>query len=273
MDLVHNLYLGFSVALLPTNIMYCFLGAFLGTVIGVLPGIGPLATIAMLLPLTTGLSPTSSLIMLAGIYYGAQYGGSTTAILINLPGEASSAVTVIDGYQMARRGRAGPALAAAALGSFFAGSVGPLVLAAFAAPLIEVALRFGAAEYVSLMVLGLIGAIVLASGSVLKAIGMILIGLLLGTEKKTAKLQPQVAMDELEDIETRRSRAGLDVAARAAGEVQDVKLLVRDHVGRCVAFGEPLRAALQSEIGRRALDVRALRARPRSGRTNWKFRR
>ncbi len=135
-----------------------------------LPGIGPVATIAMLLPATYALPPVSALIMLAGIYYGAQYGGSTTAILVNLPGESSSVVTVIDGYQMARQGRAGPALAAAGIGSFFAGCVGTLILAAFAAPLTEVAFKFGPAEYFSLMVLGLIGAVVLASGSLIKAI-------------------------------------------------------------------------------------------------------
>ena len=157
-----------------------FVGCLLGTLIGVLPGIGPVATIAMLLPATYALPPVSALIMLAGIYYGAQYGGSTTAILVNLPGESSSVVTVIDGYQMARQGRAGPALAAAGLGSFFAGCVGTLILAAFAPPLTELAFKFGPAEYFSLMVLGLIGAVVLASGSLLKAIGMIVLGLLLG---------------------------------------------------------------------------------------------
>ena len=180
MDLFTNLSLGFGVAFTPINLMYAFVGCLLGTLIGVLPGIGPLATIAMLLPATYALPPVSALIMLAGIYYGAQYGGSTTAILVNLPGEASSVVTVIDGHQMARQGRAGPALAAAGLGSFFAGCVGTLVLAAFAVPLTEVAFKFGPAEYFSLMILGLIGAVVLASGSLLKAIAMIVLGLLLG---------------------------------------------------------------------------------------------
>jgi TctA family transporter len=180
MDLFTNLSLGFSVAFTPVNLMYAFVGCLLGTLIGVLPGIGPLATIAMLLPATYALPPVSALIMLAGIYYGAQYGGSTTAVLVNLPGESSSVVTVIDGYQMARNGRAGPALAAAGMGSFFAGCVGTLVLAAFAVPLTEVAFLFGPAEYFSLMILGLIGAVVLASGSLLKAFGMILLGLLLG---------------------------------------------------------------------------------------------
>ena len=180
MELFDNLAMGFGVAFTLTNLMYAFIGCLLGTLIGVLPGIGPLATIAMLLPATYALPPVAALIMLAGIYYGAQYGGSSTAILVNLPGESSSVVTVIDGYQMARKGRAGPALTAAGLGSFFAGCVGTLILAAFAAPLTEVAFKFGPAEYFSLMVLGLIGAVVLASGSLLKAISMIILGLLLG---------------------------------------------------------------------------------------------
>jgi putative tricarboxylic transport membrane protein len=179
-DLFNHLALGFGVAFTFQNLIYAFIGCLLGTLIGVLPGIGPVATIAMLLPATYALPPVAALIMLAGIYYGAQYGGSTTAILVNLPGESSSVVTVIDGYQMARNGRAGPALAAAGLGSFFAGCVGTLVLAAFAVPLTEVAFLFGPAEYFSLMILGLIGAVVLASGSLLKAIAMIVLGLLLG---------------------------------------------------------------------------------------------
>jgi putative tricarboxylic transport membrane protein len=180
MDFIGNLALGFSVAVTPINLLYCFIGCLLGTLIGVLPGIGPVATIAMLLPATYALPPVSALIMLAGIYYGAQYGGSTTAILVNLPGESSSVVTCIDGYQMARQGRAGPALAAAGLGSFFAGCVGTLILAAFAPPLTELAFQFGPAEYFSLMVLGLIGAVVLASGSLVKAVAMIVLGLLMG---------------------------------------------------------------------------------------------
>ena len=180
MDLFTNLAIGFGAAFTLQNLIYCFIGCLLGTLIGVLPGIGPVATIAMLLPATYALPPLAALIMLAGIYYGAQYGGSTTAILVNLPGESSSVVTTIDGYAMARQGRAGPALAAAGLGSFFAGCVGTLILAAFAAPLTEVAFKFGPAEYFSLMVLGLIGAVVLASGSLIKAIGMIVLGLLMG---------------------------------------------------------------------------------------------
>jgi TctA family transporter len=180
MDLLAHLATGFSVAATPLNLLYALVGCLLGTLIGVLPGIGPVATIAMLLPATYALPPVSALIMLAGIYYGAQYGGSTTAILVNLPGESSSVVTTIDGYQMARQGRAGPALAAAGLGSFFAGCVGTLLLAAFASPLTEMAFAFGPAEYCALMVLGLVGAVVLASGSLLKAIAMIILGLLLG---------------------------------------------------------------------------------------------
>ena len=180
MDLLQNLALGFGVAFTFQNLLYALGGALLGTLIGVLPGLGPVATIAMLLPSIYALDATPALIMLAGIYYGAQYGGSTTAILINVPGEAASVVTAIDGYQMARKGRAGAALAAAGLGSFFAGSVATLIVAAFAPPLTELAFKFGPAEYFSLMVLGLIGAVVLASGSLVKAIAMIILGLLLG---------------------------------------------------------------------------------------------
>jgi TctA family transporter len=180
MELIDNLATGLGVALTLQNVLYCFVGVLLGTLIGVLPGIGPVPTIAMLLPITYALPPVSALIMLAGIYYGAQYGGSTTAILVNLPGESSSVVTCIDGYQMARRGRAGKALSVAAIGSFIAGTFATLMVAAFAPPLAEVALKFGPAEYFSLMVLGLIAAVVLASGSMVKAIGMIILGLLLG---------------------------------------------------------------------------------------------
>ena len=179
-DLFANLTLGFTVALSLQNVLYCFLGCFLGTMIGVLPGIGPVATIAMLLPITFNLPPTPALIMLAGIYYGASYGGSTTAILVNLPGESSSVVTCIDGYQMGKQGRAGPALAIAAMGSFFAGTVGTLLIALFGPPLAELAFEFGAAEYFSMMILGLVAAVVLASGSLIKAIAMIILGLLMG---------------------------------------------------------------------------------------------
>ena len=180
MDLLQHLATGLDVAISWSNLGYCFVGVVLGTIIGVLPGLGPVATIAMLLPATFTLPPVSSLIMLAGIYYGAQYGGSTSAILINLPGETSSVVTTLDGYQLARQGRAGAALATAAIGSFFAGTCATLLLAIFAPPLAEVALRFGPAEYFSLMALGLVASIVLAHGSLLKAFGMIILGLLLG---------------------------------------------------------------------------------------------
>ena len=180
MDLLSNLGLGFSVALSLHNVFYAFIGVLLGTAIGVLPGLGPVATIAMLLPLTFALQPETALIMLAGIFYGAQYGGSTTAILVNLPGESSSVVTCLDGYQMARQGRAGAALTVAALGSFFAGTVATIIIAIFSPVLTRFALQFGPAEYFSLMVLGLVGAVVLASGSILKAIGMVVLGMLLG---------------------------------------------------------------------------------------------
>jgi putative tricarboxylic transport membrane protein len=181
MDVLENLGLGFATALTPTNLLFALIGVALGTAVGVLPGIGPTATMAMLLPITFGFEPVTSLIMLAGIYYGAQYGGSTTAILINLPGESSAAVTALDGHEMAKNGRAGPALATAALGSFFAGTVGTLVLALFAVPISRAALAFGPAEYFSLVVMGLIASITLASGSTLKALAMIVLGLLLGT--------------------------------------------------------------------------------------------
>ena len=180
MEILDNLALGMSTALSFTNLAYCLLGVILGTAIGVLPGLGPTATIAMLLPATFGLPPVSALIMLSGIYYGAQYGGSTTAILVNLPGESSSVVTALDGYKMALKGQAGKALATAALASFFAGTVSTIVLALFAPPLAQLALKFGPAEYFSLMVMGLVASVVLAHGSLLKAVGMVLFGLLLG---------------------------------------------------------------------------------------------
>jgi TctA family transporter len=181
MELLSNLGLGFATAATPANLLVCLIGVILGTLIGVLPGIGPLATIAMLLPATYKMAdPTSALIMLAGIYYGAQYGGSTTAILVNLPGESSSVVTTLDGYQMARKGRAGAALGISAIGSFFAGTIATFLLAAFAPPLAELAFKFGPAEYFALMVLGLIAAVVLAHGSIWKALAMVVLGLLLG---------------------------------------------------------------------------------------------
>jgi putative tricarboxylic transport membrane protein len=202
MDIFDNLVLGFQTALSVTNLLYCLLGVFLGTAIGVLPGLGPVATIAMLLPVTFGLPPVAALIMLAGIFYGAQYGGSTTAILVNLPGESSSVVTAMDGYAMARRGRAGVALATAAIGSFFAGTVSTVIVALFAPPLAEMALKFGPAEYFSLMVLGLVASIVLAHGSLLHALGMIVLGLLLGlvgTDVNSGATRYTFDMPELAD--------------------------------------------------------------------------
>jgi putative tricarboxylic transport membrane protein len=180
MDLFANLALGFQTAITLQNLGLCFIGVLLGTLIGVLPGIGPVATISMLLPITHGIEPTGALIMLAGIYYGAQYGGSTTSILVNLPGEASSVVTCIDGYQMARQGRAGAALAIAAIASFYAGTIATLLCAVMAVPLARIASKFGPAEYFSLMVLGLLGAVLLANKSVARAIGMVVFGLILG---------------------------------------------------------------------------------------------
>ena len=180
MDLFDNLIFGFGVALSLQNLLYCLIGVTVGTLIGVLPGIGPLSTIAILMPITYGVSPVGALIMLAGIYYGAQYGGSTTAILVNLPGETSAVVTCIDGYQMARQGRAGPALAIAAVGSFFAGTVGTLLIALFGPPLAEIALKFGSPEYFSLMLMGLVAAAVLAQGDMVKSLAMVVMGLLLG---------------------------------------------------------------------------------------------
>jgi TctA family transporter len=181
MGVLESLALGFETAFTPINLLFCLLGVALGTAVGVLPGIGPTATMGMLLPITFGFDPVTSLIMLAGIYYGAQYGGSTTAILINLPGESSAAVTAIDGHEMAKRGRAGTALATAALGSFFAGTVATVFVALLAAPIAGLALNFGPAEFFSLIVLGLIASITLASGSTLKALAMIVLGLALGT--------------------------------------------------------------------------------------------
>ncbi|HKU86027.1 MAG TPA: tripartite tricarboxylate transporter permease [Casimicrobiaceae bacterium] len=202
MELFAHLATGFGVALTPVNLLYALVGTLLGTLIGVLPGIGPVATIAMLLPTTYALQPVSALIMLAGIYYGAQYGGSTTAILVNMPGEASSVVTCLDGYQMARRGQAGAALATAALASFFAGTCATILVAGVSLPLSALALKFGPAEYFSLMVLGLIGAVVLAHGSLLKAIAMILVGLLLGivgTDVNSGVVRFDFGIPELSD--------------------------------------------------------------------------
>lgn len=211
-DLIGNLALGFATALTVQNIFLCFTGCLIGTLVGVLPGVGPIATIAMLLPLTFKLDPTGALIMLAGIYYGAQYGGSTTAILVNIPGEATSVVTTLDGHQMARQGRAGVALGVAALASFFAGTVATLVIAAVGVPLTKLALLFGPAEYFALMVMGLAFAVVLARGSLLKASAMIFTGLLLatiGTDLETGEERMTLGFTTLSD--------GLDFAILAMG--------------------------------------------------------
>lgn len=251
--LVANLSLGFSVVWkvvwlvdpligmswpVPINLWLCFIGCLVGTLIGVLPGVGPIATIAMLLPITFGLEPVGALIMLAGIYYGAQYGGSTTAILINIPGEATSVVTTLDGHQMARQGRAGVALGIAALGSFFAGCVATLVIAALAVPLTKLALIFGAAEYFALMVMGFIFAVVLARGSIPKAMAMILLGLLLscvGTDLETGAERMTFGFAPISD--------GVDFAVLAMGvfgfseilrnlESPETRDVVRGKIGR-----------------------------------------
>jgi len=238
MDLFSNLALGFGVALSLKNLALCFTGCFIGTLIGVLPGVGPIATIAMLLPITFGIDPVGALIMLAGIYYGAQYGGSTTAILVNIPGEATSVVTTLDGHQMAKQGRAGVALGISAIGSFIAGSVATILIAALGAPLTRMALLFGPAEYFSLMVMGLCFAVVLARGSILKAIAMILLGLLfstIGTDLETGQERMTFGFAPLSD--------GLDFAVLAMGifgfaeviknlENPETRDVVRQKVGR-----------------------------------------
>jgi putative tricarboxylic transport membrane protein len=212
MELLSNLALGFATALSPTNLFLGFIGCLVGTLIGVLPGVGPIATIAMLMPLTLKVDPTGALIMLAGIYYGAQYGGSTTAILVNMPGEVTAVVTALDGHEMAKQGRAGAALGIAALGSFFAGTIATLVIAAIGVPLTKLALLFGPAEYFALMVFGLGLAIVLARGSVLKAVIMVVLGLLLstvGTDLETGQERVTLGIPELSD--------GVDFAVLAMG--------------------------------------------------------
>jgi putative tricarboxylic transport membrane protein len=202
MDLFNNLIFGFGVAFSLQNLLYCLIGVTVGTLIGVLPGIGPLGTIAILLPITYNVSPVGALIMLAGIYYGAQYGGSTTAILVNLPGETSAVVTCIDGYQMARQGRAGPALAIAAIGSFIAGTFGTLLIAVAGPPLADIALKFGSPEYFSLMLMGLVAAAVLAQGDMIKSLAMVAFGLLLGivgTDVNTGTQRYSFGVPELTD--------------------------------------------------------------------------
>ncbi|MGE0719461.1 MAG: tripartite tricarboxylate transporter permease [Alphaproteobacteria bacterium] len=249
-DLLGNLALGFSTALSVQNLLLCFVGCLVGTLIGVLPGVGPIATIAMLLPLTFKVDPTGALIMLAGIYYGAQYGGSTTAILVNIPGEATSVVTVLDGHQMARQGRAGIALGTAAIGSFIAGTVATFVIAGLGEPLTRLALLFGPAEYFSLMVMGLAFAVVLARGSVAKAVAMIVVGLLLstvGTDLETGEERLTFGLTDLSD--------GVDFAVLAMGifgfaeilrnldnpETRDV---VRTAIGRLLPSKDDLRQAM-----------------------------
>ena len=237
-DLLNNLALGFSVALTPHNLLYCLIGTLLGTLIGVLPGIGPVTTIAMLLPLTFKLEPTSSLIMLAGIYYGSQYGGSTTAILVNLPGEASSIVTTLDGYQMARQGRAGEALALAALGSFFAGCVGTLLIAAAGPPLAGLAQQFGPAEYFALMLLGLVASVVMASGSVVKAFAMVFVGLalgLIGTDVDSGAMRYTFGIGELSE--------GISFVALAVGLFGIAEIL-----RNLMATGEPDRSVIDTKL-------------------------
>lgn len=247
MDLISNLALGFQTAFSLTHMLYCLAGVSIGTLIGVLPGMGPVATVAMLLPATYALEPSGALIMLAGIYYGAQYGGSTTAILVNIPGEAAAVVTCLDGHQMAKKGRAGAALGIAAIGSFVAGCFATLLIAAFAPPLTHLAFEFGPAEYFSLMVLGLIGAVVLATGSLLKAICMIFLGLLLGlvgTDVNSGALRYTFGVDELME--------GIDFVALSMGifgfaeimrnlEVTVKRSLVPGHVGKVLPTKEDLK--------------------------------
>jgi putative tricarboxylic transport membrane protein len=250
-DLAANLSTGFSTALSVENLALCFTGVLIGTLVGVLPGVGPIATIAMLLPLTFKLDPTGALIMLAGIYYGAQYGGSTTAILVNIPGEATAVVTTLDGHQMARRGRAGVALGVAALGSFFAGSVATLVIAALAVPLTQLALLFGPADYFSLMVLGLAFAIVLARGALLPAFAMIVVGLLLstvGTDLETGEERLTFGLPNIVD--------GIDFAVLAMGlfgfaeilrnlENPEVRGVTQASIGRMLPTREDVRRCIR----------------------------
>jgi putative tricarboxylic transport membrane protein len=250
-DLFSNLALGFSTALSASNLGLCFIGVLIGTLVGVLPGVGPIATIAMLMPLTFNVDPTGALIMLAGIYYGAQYGGSTTAILINIPGEATSVVTTLDGHQMARRGQAGIALGTAAIASFMAGTVATLVIAALGAPLTRLALLFGPAEYFGLMVLGLALAVVLARGSILKAVIMIVFGLLLSTvgqDIETGEERLTLGIPQLAD--------GIDFAVLAMGtfgiaeilrnlEAPEARDVLRGPIGNLLPSMDNLRAAFR----------------------------
>ena len=251
MDLFSNLALGFGVAFTLQNIFLCFLGCMIGTLVGVLPGVGPVATIAMLLPITFGLDPTGALIMLAGIYYGAQYGGSTTAILVNIPGEATAVVTTLDGHQMAKQGRAGVALGIAAIGSFFAGCVATVFIAAMGAPLTKFAQLFGPAEYFSLMVMGLVFSTVLARGSILKAILMVFLGLLLatvGTDLETGQERVTLGIQQLSD--------GIDFAPLAMGifgfaeiirnlEEPEARDVVRGKIGNLLPSWEDMKQSMK----------------------------
>lgn len=249
MELLNNLILGFENAVTLQNLLYCFVGVSVGTLIGVLPGMGPVATVAMLLPITYSLDPSAALIMLAGIYYGAQYGGSTTAVLVNIPGEAAAVVTCLDGHQMAKRGRAGAALGIAAIGSFIAGCFATVLIAAFAPPLTQLAFKFGPAEYFSLMVLGLVSAVVLANGDLLKAIAMIFLGLLLGlvgTDINSGAMRYTFGVGELME--------GLDFVALSMGiygfaeimrnlEITQSRSLVPGKVGTVLPTKEDLKAS------------------------------
>ena len=249
MELLNNLILGFENAVTLQNLLYCFVGVSVGTLIGVLPGMGPVATVAMLLPITYSLDPSAALIMLAGIYYGAQYGGSTTAVLVNIPGEATAVVTCLDGHQMAKRGRAGAALGIAAIGSFIAGCFATVLIAAFAPPLTQLAFEFGPAEYFSLMVLGLVSAVVLANGDLLKAIAMIFLGLLLGlvgTDINSGAMRYTFGVGELME--------GLDFVALSMGiygfaeimrnlEITQSRSLVPGKVGTVLPTKEDLKAS------------------------------
>ncbi|HEY7646903.1 MAG TPA: tripartite tricarboxylate transporter permease [Hyphomicrobiales bacterium] len=248
-DMFSNLSLGLAVVLSLKTLGLCFLGCLIGTLIGVLPGIGPVATIAMLLPVTFGLDPTGALIMLAGIYYGAQYGGSTTAIIVNIPGEVTSVITVLDGHQMAQQGRAGVALGTAAIGSFVAGTIATVIIAALGAPLAQFALRFGPADYFSLMVFGLMFAVVLARGSLLKAVAMIFVGILLstvGTDLETGQARLTFGRPEIYD--------GIEFAVIAMGvfgfaeilrtvEQREIRNVEKTPIGRLLPDGKDLREA------------------------------
>ena len=246
----HEIALGFQTALVPENLLFCLIGVLIGTLIGVLPGIGPASSIALLLPFTFSLSPTSALIMLAGIYYGSQYGGSTTAILVNLPGEASAAITCLDGHAMARQGRAGLALAIAAIASFIAGTCGTLLLVLLSRPLTALAAHFEAADYVALMICGLVAAVVLANGSVLKAIAMVLLGLLfgmIGTNLVTAQPRFTLGIPELIDgigfVPLAIGLLGLSEIIHALASPQE-RTLVGEHRGAQLRPGEMRRSVL-----------------------------